>query len=72
MILTLPSTTNSVERSFSCLKRIKTYLHKRVNQQTVTELITISLEKKLLSHQIQTALFYDGIIDRYADGKQDN
>lgn len=66
VILTLPSTSCSVERSFSCLKRIKTYLRNKTSQERLTELTTISLEKKLLSDLMKTEPFYDDIIDRYA------
>lgn len=45
LILTLPSTSVSVERSFSCLKRIKTYLRNTISQERLNSLSIISIEK---------------------------
>lgn len=47
-ILTIPSTSVSVERSFSCLKRIKTYLRNSTSQHHLSFLSTISIEKLLI------------------------
>jgi len=48
LILTLPSTSVSVERSFSCLKRIKTYLRNTISQERLNSLSIISIEKELI------------------------
>lgn len=66
LILTIPSTSASAERSFSCLKRIKTYLRNSTSQERLTQLSNIAIEKSVLNHLIATQPFYDDIIDKYA------
>ncbi len=46
--MTFPSTTASVERSFSALKRIKTYLRATQGQVQLSNLAVISIEKDIL------------------------
>uniref|UniRef100_H3AMX5 HAT C-terminal dimerisation domain-containing protein n=1 Tax=Latimeria chalumnae TaxID=7897 RepID=H3AMX5_LATCH len=48
LVATIPLTTVSVERSFPCLKRIKTYLRSSMDQGHLRALATISTEKELL------------------------
>lgn len=69
LILTIPSTSVSVERSFSCLKRIKTYLRNSTSQQRLSCLSTISIEKLLTQQLKQNEPFYDDIINIYASQK---
>lgn len=69
LILTIPSTSVSVERSFSCLKRIKTYLRNSTCQQRLSSLSTISIEKLLIQQLKENELFYDNIINMYARQK---
>lgn len=47
LILTIPVSTASVERSFSALKRIKTYLRNRTGQARLSDLASISIKKEL-------------------------
>lgn len=49
LILTIPSTSVMVERNFSCLKRIKTYLRNTISQERPSGLALMSIEKKLLT-----------------------
>lgn len=66
LILTLPSTTASVERSFSTLRWIKTYLRSTMTEERLKWLMLMSVENGLL-HQLQRQnSFYDEIIDRFA------
>ena len=44
LVLTIPATTASVERSFSALKRLKTYSRNRTDQGRLSSLATISIE----------------------------
>lgn len=69
LILTIPSTSVSVERSFSCLKRIKTYLRNSTSQQRLSSLSTISIEKLLIQQLKENEPFYEDIINIYADKK---
>jgi len=66
LILAIPSTSVSVERSFSCLKRIKTYLINRSCQQCLSSLSTISIEILLIQQLKETEQFYDDVINKYA------
>ncbi|KAF0701148.1 zinc finger MYM-type protein 1-like [Aphis craccivora] len=63
ILLTMPVTTASAERSFSKLKLIKNYLRSTLSQEKVTNLTIISIEK-----EIADQLKYD-IIDQFADIK---
>ena len=69
LILTIPSTSVSVERSFSCLKRIKTYLRNSTSQQRLSSLSTISIEKLLIQQLKENEPFYEDIINIYASKK---
>ena len=42
----LPATTSSVERSFSALKRIKTYNRNRTEEKRLSSLAIIAIEKE--------------------------
>jgi len=64
ILLTMPVTTASAERSFSKLKLIKNYLRSTLSQEKVTNLAIISVEK-----EIADQLKYDDIIDQFADIK---
>ncbi len=66
LILTIPSTIASVERSFSCLKIIKTYLRNTIAQNRLTNLSKILIEKELLNELLDTQPFTDDIIDKFA------
>ena len=47
LISTLPISTASVERSFSCLKRIKSALRNKMSEERLSNLALISIEKSL-------------------------
>lgn len=49
LIMTIPSTIVSVERNFSCLKRIKTYLRNSMTEERLSSLATISMNYDLNS-----------------------
>lgn len=48
LILTISTTSALAERSFSALKRIKTYLKNNQNQKRLSDLSLLSIEKELL------------------------
>ena len=66
MILTLPNTTASVERTFSVLRRIKNYLRSKSGQNRLFGIMMMAVEKDLLHEMMLTPLFYDDIIDKFA------
>lgn len=66
LILTLPSTTASVERSFSCLKRIKTYCRNSMSEDRLSDLAIMSIEKRLLKNLLSDCnQFYDKVIEEF-------
>lgn len=50
IMLTMPVTVVSAERSFSKLKLIKNYLRSTMSQERLTNLATISIEEAILDH----------------------
>ena len=63
LILTIPSTTASVERSFSALKRIHTFLRNSQSQNRMTNLSIISIEKSVLVHLRERGTLYEAVIE---------
>ena len=63
-LLTLPVTVASGERSFSTLKRLKTYMRSTMAQDRLSALATISIE-----HEVQQSLDMDEVISRFAEAK---
>jgi hypothetical protein len=55
LIVTVPSTTASVEISFSALKRIKTYQRSTQNEERLLGLAILSIEKDVL-HKLKVRL----------------
>ena len=70
LIGTIPATTVSVERSFSCLNRIKTYLRSTMSQDRLSNLSLISIEKELLFELSQSSSWHENIINKFAQGKE--
>ncbi|KAJ8967892.1 hypothetical protein NQ314_002589 [Rhamnusium bicolor] len=68
LVLTIPSTSVSVERCFSCLKRIKTYTINNIPQDRFSlENISInSIQLDLLQDLMKKQPFYEDITDRFA------
>ena len=65
LVVSLPSTSVSVETSFLCLKRIKTYLRNIISQQRLSSLVNISIHNELLSKLQGQPSFLDDIIDKF-------
>lgn len=66
LVLTIPATSVVAERSFSCLKRIKTYLRSTMTQDRLSGLAVMSIEKCLLNELSKKPDFYEAIINKYA------
>lgn len=64
ILLTLPVSVASGERSFSKLKIIKNYLRNSMNQGRLNELTIMSIE-----HEIANTIEYDEVIDEFAKSK---
>ena len=63
--LTIPVTSATAERSFSVLKRIKTYMRATMGQERLTHLAVLSVERELSKN-----LDLDLVIDRFRDMHQ--
>lgn len=70
LVLTIPSTSVSVEKSFSCLERIKAYSRNTISQEGMSSLANISIQKELLAHIIKKRPFYEDITDKFASLKE--
>ena len=64
LMLTIPATTASVERSFSALKRIKTYNRNGPEEERLSSLATIAIVKeKLQKLRLTKNDFYNNVTD---------
>ena len=64
LVHTVPATTSSVKRSFSALKRIKTYNSNRTEEKRLSSLAIIAIEKERLQKSRQHKEdFYNNVID---------
>ena len=66
LMLTIPVTSVSAERSFSCLKRVKTYLRNTCKQERLTDLSIISMESSVIRELKSKGTFYDAVIDTFS------
>ena len=66
ILITIPMTTSEAERCHSTLKRIKSFLRTTMNQDRLTALAMISIEKKLISSMPD---FNEKVIDVFAQIK---
>ncbi|XP_008182866.1 uncharacterized protein LOC103309370 [Acyrthosiphon pisum] len=67
LTLTIPYTSVSVERNYSCLKRIKTYLRNSMTEERLSSLATISIENELINLLVKNdGQFYEKIIDKFS------
>jgi hypothetical protein len=65
LILTIPAITAGAERSFSALKRIKTYLRNSQSQNRLSALSLLSIEKKMLTTVQNQNSFYDDVLEDF-------
>lgn len=65
LILTIPYSTAQVERSFSTLKRIKSFNRSTQEQDRLSHLALISIEKELFIKIKNIPSFYDQVIDKF-------
>uniref|UniRef100_A0A3Q2Q306 DUF4371 domain-containing protein n=1 Tax=Fundulus heteroclitus TaxID=8078 RepID=A0A3Q2Q306_FUNHE len=71
LVLTVPATTESVERSFSALKRLKAYNQKRTDEGRLSSLAVISIEtERLLKLKKDKETFYRKVTDIFVQKEQ--
>ncbi|KAK5863147.1 hypothetical protein PBY51_000198 [Eleginops maclovinus] len=66
LMLTIPATSTSAERSFSCLKRIKTFLRNSCAQERLSHLAKISMESSIIRALRSHGDLYDRVTDHFA------
>lgn len=67
LILTLPSTTATVERSFSILRRVKNYMRSTMGEERLFYLMLMAVEGEFLNNMMKRSSFYDELIDDYSN-----
>ena len=65
LIVTIPYTTACVERSFSTLKRVKTFLRNSMREDRLSALSMMSIEKDLLKQLKSKNDFYENVINKF-------
>jgi len=63
ILLVIPATLCSAERSFSALRRLKTYLRNNMGQQRVSNIALINIERKYANSVPNNDM--DRIIDKF-------
>jgi hypothetical protein len=69
LIVSLPPTSASVERSFSALKRVKSYSRNTMSQSRLNNLSVLAIERGLVKELIKDKNFYTKILDDFATTK---
>lgn len=69
LVLSIPATSASVERSFSALKRIKSFTRNTMGQSRLNNLSILAIERSLVKDLSQTEIFYENMIDNFALSK---
>lgn len=65
LVVTIPASSASAERSFSGLKRIHTYLRNTQGQERLSNLAIISIEKELMQDLKRNTNFYDDVLNEF-------
>ena len=63
----LSVTSASVERSFSCLKRVKSYLRNTMSQGHLSSLCRISIHKDILSEKEKANTLHEEVVKRFIE-----
>lgn len=66
LIATIGATSAGVERSFSCLKRIKSFTRNTMGQERLKSLAVMSIERRMLKSLQQDPQWYEQVIDKFA------
>lgn len=64
LLLSIPTSTASAERSYSIFKLIRTYLRSSMGQDSLCNLVILSIE-----NSIARSLNFDEVIDTFAEQK---
>ncbi|VEN40282.1 unnamed protein product [Callosobruchus maculatus] len=66
LVLTITTTSASVEPSFSVLERIKMFTRNTTNEDRLSNSALLSIEKQYVKQLSENPKFYDDIIDKFA------
>ncbi|CAG9838110.1 unnamed protein product [Diabrotica balteata] len=66
LLMTIPATSASVERSFSVPKRIKNFVRNSTSEERLANLAILSIEKKLIKEMSKNPSFYESVINEFA------
>ncbi|CAH1103059.1 unnamed protein product [Psylliodes chrysocephalus] len=58
--------SNRLKRSFSALKRIKSFIRNSTNEDILSNLTLISIEKHFVKQLSENPKFYNDVIDKFA------
>ncbi|XP_028413650.1 uncharacterized protein LOC114536504 [Dendronephthya gigantea] len=67
MNVVLSVTSASVERSFSCLKRVKTYLRNRMSQGRLSSLCRISIHRDILKEKEDANVLHSDVVEKFVE-----
>lgn len=66
LVYTISATTAAVERSFSALKRIKSYSRHSIGEKWLSLLAIISIEFQLLEEMRHKSYFFEEVVADFA------
>jgi hypothetical protein len=66
-LLKMTLTSGSAERSFSCLKRVKTYLRATMTQDRLSSLCRISIDKDILKSKKDAHTLHEQVLVKFAE-----
>ena len=70
LITVIPVSTSFVERSFSSLKRIKSFSQNKTGQDRLPDLGLISIESQLFTEVLETKSFWNAVITKFASAER--
>lgn len=70
LVLSISVITSSSERNMSALKRIKTFKKNSMNDNRLSNLSFLAIEKQILNELISDPIFIEEVIDLFANTKK--
>ncbi|ROL42089.1 Zinc finger MYM-type protein 1 [Anabarilius grahami] len=67
LVATIEATSAGVERSFSCLKRLKSYTRNTMGQGRLSSLALLAIERTLVKSLEKTPSWYDRVTDHFLE-----
>ncbi|MGH0171430.1 UNVERIFIED_CONTAM: hypothetical protein FKN15_061323 [Acipenser sinensis] len=70
LVMTRGATSAGVERSFSCLKRLKSYTRNTMGQERLKNLAILYIEKGIMKALQKNSCWHDCVIDHFASQRR--